>query len=150
VRFVLAMLIATAAGCLDGQPSPPPPVPAADPSPQPPAGKSDQIGTATATIPEPAEVSSPTDLGAPPDLTGITDCFGVAQCDQASMLCIKYLLGTPGNPGAVRTAPACFTPVDACPNGVFDCTCIQQDPSLGMSCGRCFDNGDHTFTCYAM
>jgi hypothetical protein len=90
------------------------------------------------------------DMGRPPaDLAGLTNCFNVTACDPATMLCIKYLSGTPGNPGAPRSAPSCYQPMDPCANGVLDCACIQADPSLAMNCGRCFDNGDTTFTCYA-
>ena len=47
-----------------------------------------------------------------------------------------------------RTSPACYEPNDPCPNGVLDCTCIQNDATLRAQCGNCVDNQDRTFTCY--
>jgi len=89
------------------------------------------------------------DMTPRPDLTGLVDCWGRALCDPTSMICIKYLTGHVGDPGPARAAPSCYAPNDGCPNGVFDCACIQADPTLSLYCqGTCVDNKNGTFTCY--
>jgi hypothetical protein len=118
-----------------------PPIPDV-PEPKAPPPKPIASTASAMIIPENADMSPPADL------TGLIDCFHVTACDPTSMLCIKYLTGTPGNPGPPRQAPACFAPADPCPNGVLDCACIQADMSLAMYCTTCFDNGDRSFTCY--
>jgi hypothetical protein len=110
------------------------------------------------TIPTPdAGVAATPDLLPPPpppdlrpsDLTGLIDCYDRAYCDSSTMMCIRFFGGTPGQPQPEKVAPSCYGPNDPCPNGTLDCTCIQQDATLGLSCAECFANPDGTFTCYA-
>lgn len=87
------------------------------------------------------------------DLTGLFDCYGVAVCDPTMDFCIKYFNGSQANPGTLTQPPACFMPGATCAsNGQnMDCGCIQNDCVLGPQCqGSCVDNGDGTFSCYAM
>jgi hypothetical protein len=120
-----------------------------------PNGPSSAGGSMTKVAPTSRIVGEQPDLGDAPDMTprpdlaGLVDCWGKAVCDPTSMICIKYLTGHIGDPGPARAAPSCYAPADGCPNGVFDCSCIQADPTLSMYCqGTCVDNKNGTFTCY--
>jgi len=152
----LLPLLALLAGCLGELPA----APAVEPAPPATAsGKADGVelrplehasfAPDAPELPDAGASPSP-DLARPrADLMGLVDCFGSAVCDPTAMICIKYLNGTTGNPGGLRTSPSCYAPNDPCAGGNYDCACIQADPALAMFCGTCIDNRDRTFTCYA-
>ncbi len=148
---IAVMLPALMIGCL-GEPAVNHPRPEPAPKGDAPAQKEPTaLGFSSIMLSDPPDAGAApaSDMSGPrPDLTGLIDCFGSAVYDPGSMICIKYLNGTPGNPGAPRSAPSCYAPADPCPNGVFDCACIAADPSLSMNCGTCIDNPGGTHTCY--
>jgi hypothetical protein len=141
---ILALLTTAAlAACLGSADRPGPASPSTSRDPMTP------IATVTSRHDDPPDLGEAPDLTPRPDLAGLVDCWGKAVCDPTSMICIKYLTGHIGDPGPARAAPSCYAPNDGCPNGVFDCACIQADPTLSLYCqGTCVDNKNGTFTCY--
>ncbi len=154
--LVVASAALLAAGCLDSMPATSHSPDASTAAPLQPTDVMHPLHVSSATVDDKADGGeaadllppSPPDLR-PTDLAGLTDCYDRAYCDSATMFCLRFFAGSPGQPGGEKLAPSCYAPNDPCPNGTLDCTCIQQDAVLGSACGECFDNKDGTFTCYA-